>query len=376
MYSTLDGAKKCAKQLKRLLDNSGLTYQLAKCQAAVAKAGGYHDWHDLTTRIGGRAQVLLPYDYWGRLVAVLPEPCRFPVRSYLGQDRASIPSGKAEADKWARDVLPYVVSIESVHRAHTSLLRPGSGKDQKLRLDIISGMLLNVEGHPDFTPKLDPECLTIFVQGEPSSIIPKLGQHPRFGEALDSLIVAGILAVEDKTTHIFAPQEAELRAEIIRRARVWNSHPEPEIEYFTVSDEIASEFRRQDDIDRAEAGPKVPYDELDYRGILLQSRYSVASEFETMKAVVDAMPADIRLRVSSIWCDSKACSVYSVEIVLGMYRAGIPEKIRECFLIGSCGFNGLLISHGDSSHFFDPEWPDEDAYHERFDVESNHLPCE
>jgi len=47
MYSTIEGAKKRAKQLKKMLDASGFAYPLAKCQVAVARAGGYADWHDL-----------------------------------------------------------------------------------------------------------------------------------------------------------------------------------------------------------------------------------------------------------------------------------------------------------------------------------------
>ena len=40
MYSTLDGAKKCAKQLKRLLQASAMIFPLSECQNAVAVAGG------------------------------------------------------------------------------------------------------------------------------------------------------------------------------------------------------------------------------------------------------------------------------------------------------------------------------------------------
>lgn len=65
MYSTLDGAKKCAKQLKRLLQASAMIFPLSECQNAVAVAGGYRSWHDLNARIGQRQGAASPYDYWG-----------------------------------------------------------------------------------------------------------------------------------------------------------------------------------------------------------------------------------------------------------------------------------------------------------------------
>ncbi len=54
MYSTINGAKKCAKDLKRLFDDSDFEFPLNKCQAVVARAGGYRDWRDLEGRSGGR----------------------------------------------------------------------------------------------------------------------------------------------------------------------------------------------------------------------------------------------------------------------------------------------------------------------------------
>ena len=38
MCSTLDGAKRCAKQMKSILDSSDIIFPLARCQGAVAKA--------------------------------------------------------------------------------------------------------------------------------------------------------------------------------------------------------------------------------------------------------------------------------------------------------------------------------------------------
>jgi hypothetical protein len=371
MYSTLAGAKKCAKQLKQILEKSGLAYPLAKCQAAVAGAGGYAAWHDLTRRISQRPNTHLPYDYWGALIRNLPEPCHLPVRSHLRDDFASEPADEVIRKRWIRDTLPYLVSLEAVHRSTTPLLRPGSGKDQKIRLQSISGMLLNVEGLPDVTPKLDPESLTAIFDRMPDAILPKLSKHPRFAEALKALAAAGILTLYGKTTQINAPHSDELRAEITRRARAWNVQKEPKIEYVPMSAELSAALQHQNELDRRDAGPKVPYDTLDYRGVSLQSRYSVASEFETMMAVIDAMPDDVRLRLASVWCDSKACAYYHVVVTLGMNHSELPEQVRSCFLVATSGFNGILVEHGSHSTHFDPEWPEDEEYFAQLEAEEN-----
>jgi hypothetical protein len=244
MYSTMDGAKKRAKQLKYILERSGLTYSLAKCQSAVARAAGYEDWHDLTRRISQRTNTHLPYDYWGELIRNLPDPCHLPVTSHLRYEFASELSDDASRKCWLRDTLPYLVSLEVVHRTTTQLLRPGSGKDQRIRLNIISGLLLNGEGRRDFAPKLDPESLTVIFDGTPDVILPEQAKHARFGAALNTLSAAGILTVEGRTARIRAPESSELRAEIIRRARSWEAQKEPEIEYVQLRRDVAAAVQR------------------------------------------------------------------------------------------------------------------------------------
>ena len=354
MYSTLNGAKKCAKQLRHILHNCHLIYPLAKCQEAVAKAGGYSDWHDLTQKIANREQRNLPYDYWGRLIDALPEPCHSPVESYL----VSKSDERSETDLWKEYILPYCSSLEKAHRIKTSMLQPGSGKNHKLRLEIFSTILLYAQKCCDPLSKLDPESMTMYVQGVPNIILPGLAEHPDFTDAIGELIAENILRVDGQGTRILVPT-TELRVEILRQAREWNIQKESEISYVIMDEEIAAAVQLQSNLDRAEAGPKTSYHELEYLGVNLQSRYSVAHEFQTMKAVVDVMPTDVRLRISSIWCDSKACADYSITVILGLHRSGLPEQIRDCFLLGSDGFNGLLIEYGTGSTFFDPEWPDE-----------------
>ncbi|SEH15094.1 hypothetical protein SAMN05428974_1350 [Sphingopyxis sp. YR583] len=357
MYSTLDGAKKCAKQLKRLLEASALIFPLARCQASVAEAGGYQDWHDLNRRIGQRPQTGLPFDYWGNLLKVLPAPCQYPVRSHLsGRGGPEL----APPEMWVRDILPYAVSLEIVHRTHAAPLRPGSGKGQRLRLELVSGLLLNIEGGLDRLPKLDAEKLHLIFDGEPASLLPKLARNAQFSEAVSSLVDAGLLRIERGSTYVLAPESDVLKAELLERALTWRRDQEPKIDYIEMDEDLAGALAHQESLDVRDSGPKVPYHEMSYRGVELQSRYAVAHEFEEMKAVVDAMPDDVRLRVESIWCDSKACAVYSITIRLGMDRSWLGENIRDSFRAGTNGFNGLFLSHGNDDQFFDPEWPEDD----------------
>ncbi len=357
MYSTLDGAKNHAKQLKRILSASSLIYSLAKCQAAVARAGGFRDLHDLTTNLQIGAPPRPLFDFWGALIQQLPAPCHLPVRSYV-RDRDDASSNKRGlSEKWVRDVIPYCASLELVHRKHSSVLMPGSGKGQKLRLEIVSGMLLNIEGHENFAPWLDPETLSIVQRGLPVSLLPSLARRADFADEIDRLISAEIIRVEGETTTILAPSNSVLCDQIIHRAQRWNSQKEPEIKTDAISNDLAARLRLQLELDRAESGPKAPYDQIEHHGVVLASRFSVIHEFETMQAIVEAMGPTVRPRVSSMWCDSRACAVYSVEIRLGMNHSALAEQIRTAFLRATDGFNGLTVSHGSNTEFFDPEWP-------------------
>ncbi|WP_246728046.1 hypothetical protein [Rhizobium leguminosarum] len=300
MYSTLDGAKNHAKQLKRILSASGLIYSLAKCQTAVARAGGFRDWHDLTTKLQVGTHPRQLFDFWGALIQQLPAPCHLPVRSYL-RDRDDVSFNKRGlSEKWVRDVIAYCASLELVHRKHSSVLIPGSGKGQKLRLEIVSGLLLNIEGHEDFKPELDPETLSIVLRGQPATLLPTLAQKAEFSHEIDVLVSSEILRIENETTTIIGPLNPSLRDQIVRRAQRWNSQKEPEIKAFAISEELAARLKLQSDLDRAESGPKAPYDEMKYIGVALASRFSVVHEFKTMEAVVDEMGPTIRPRVASI----------------------------------------------------------------------------
>lgn len=361
MYSTLDGAKKRAKELKNLFDESGLIYPLAKCQQAVAMAGGFRDWHDLTTKVKGSVASRPPFDFWGRVLEMLPDPCRFPIECHVGGDpergRQDIPA----SEKWLRDVLPYVISLEIVLRSNASLLRPGSGDGQRMRLELVSGLLINFTDYCEITPKLFPDTLSVVLPTDLATLVPNLVPHPRFAVSVAELTSAGIILTEENATTILAPEDPGLRAEINRRAQDWRRRKENQIEYIDMGPELSAALKWQSDIDRAHAGPKVPYDELEYRGVILKSRWSIAAEFESMKRVVDVIPEDIRMRVTSLWCDSKAEATYAFKIKLGMNYELLADHIQMCALEALGGYNGLMVSHGSQDRFFDPEWPGDEA---------------
>lgn len=138
-----------------------------------------------------------------------------------------------------------------------------------------------------------------------------------------------------------------------------NDNDEP-VHIVELSPEASALLRHQYELDRAEAGPKLPIDSLLYRGVTLDSRWSVAAEFETMKAIVDALPDLVRVRVESIWCDSRAQACYTVAIAEQRWAEGIEWDVRDAVLAASHGFNGLSIEGDGRQVDFDPEWSGDD----------------
>lgn len=362
MYSTLGGAKKRAKDLKNLLQESGIIFPLAKCQHAIASAGGFRDWHHLSTAMASSSAGDIPFDFWGKVLEVLPEPCRFPIECSLGGDPDRERQGMPPSERWLRDVLPYLIALEVVLRTSVPLLQPGSGDGQRLRLAIVSTLLLNFGENCDITPKLIPDTLSVRLPAALARLVPKLASHPRFEATISELTLAGVLSADADETTVSAPPGLGYESEIMRRAREWRGHHQTQVEYIDMGPELSAALQRQSDIDRADAGPKVPYDELEYKGVVLESRWSVAAEFERMKNIVDVMPEDIRVRLISVWCDSKAEAIYVFKTKLGMNYECLPDHIQMCALRATGGYNGLMVTHGNKDWHFDPEWPGEEEW--------------
>ncbi|CAN5122202.1 hypothetical protein BH10PSE1_BH10PSE1_13880 [soil metagenome] len=192
MYSTIKGAKACAKTLKTLFDESGLLYPLNRCQTAIAKAGGFRDWHDMESSLASGERPVEPGAYRRRLLAALPAACHVPVRA----DWDGWTDGDDDDDSdiprhWIRDIWPYHFGTGVLHRARTPLLRPGSGAGQRLRLEIIETVLSSpFRGYPP----MEPESLTFVYDSDFQSLFGDLLDHPHFPREFAKLLEARILS--------------------------------------------------------------------------------------------------------------------------------------------------------------------------------------
>ncbi len=204
MYSTYDGAKKCAKDLKRLFENSGIIFPLHKCQGAVARGGGFRDWHELESCLIGSARKIEPVAFRKRLLAAVPEPCRPPVLAWLDRDPVEAILDPKTPPRWYRDVYPYLMATAVVHR-RSALLRPGSGEGQRLREALVVGLLLNIHGGPRPVPLLEPDTLAFVFKGELTSLFRHDAEHPRFKVELETLTNAGVLDVRDNQVRVLTP---------------------------------------------------------------------------------------------------------------------------------------------------------------------------
>jgi hypothetical protein len=205
MYSTLDGAKKRAKELKRLFDGSGFIFPLNKCQSAVALGGGFRDWNDLEAVLSSATRTVEPAAFRKRLLAALPEPCRPPVTAWLDDDPAEAAPDPETPPRWYRDVFPYLLAASVLHRSLTPLLRPGSGPGQQLREKLVVGPLLNIHGGDRAVPLLEPDTLAFVFRGDLESVFRDDVQHPRFETELETLTAAGILEIREGTVRVLSP---------------------------------------------------------------------------------------------------------------------------------------------------------------------------
>lgn len=217
MFSTYDGAKKCASALKRLFEESGFLYPLHKCQHAAARAGGYRDWNHLRTSMEGRERRCDAEQFRQRLIAALPEPCHAPVRAWLDREP---PDRRIDPDvpaRWYRDVFPYLFASAVLHRTETGRLVRGSGVGQQLRQRLVVGLLMNEHGGHRPFPRLDPETLALIFDGSVETLYGNTVRQPRFTQELAGLVDAGILAVDEAGIRVFPPDRSRLAAKIADR---------------------------------------------------------------------------------------------------------------------------------------------------------------
>lgn len=239
MFSTYDGARKRAKDLKRLFDDSGFLYPLNKVQEAVAKAGGFADWHALKAGLTTARDPGDPAAYRRRLLGALPYPCRAPVQAWFDGELDDVPVEAGLPPRYFRDVFPYIGAATALHR-QTPLLRPGSGAGQRLRESLVIGLLLNIHGGDQPWPKLDPVSLALVFEGDLASLYKSDATHPRFAEEFRRLQDAGILASAPGRVSVMPPGIGAL----IERVNGWRAnHAEHWSEAHGYEDETADALR-------------------------------------------------------------------------------------------------------------------------------------
>jgi len=207
MFSTIEGAKKRAKALKKLLDDSGFAYSLRKCQEAVARAGGYRDWHDLHASLsrGARGRRAEPEVYERRLLAALPDPCRPPLVAWLDGEPTELLPDSDYPPRWFHDAFRYNFASAILHRSRTAILRPGSGPGQRLREKLVVGLLSNQYPRRGDVPRLEPHTLAILYPGSPAEIFGEDARHPRFELEIETLVQAGVFEILPNALRVLPP---------------------------------------------------------------------------------------------------------------------------------------------------------------------------
>lgn len=215
VYSTIDGAKSCAKTLKRVLDERGFLFPLHKCQRVVARAGGFRDWRDLETTLKTGERKIDAKVYEGALLKALPQPARPAVQAWLDKEPAPAWADVPYA-YWIIYVLPYVMAMSALHRRMT-LLRPGSGVGQRLRERLIQNLIMDVPGgRPD--PRLEPDTASLVFEGDLATLFVDDVKHPRFSVEFEALVQAGVLTWDGRLLRVLPPRVDTIIDEVVDSA--------------------------------------------------------------------------------------------------------------------------------------------------------------
>ena len=212
MFSTLEGAKKFAKNLKSLFDLSGIVFPLNRCQKVAAIAGGFRDWHDLGSSLESSARPVDPSKFRRRLIASLPQPCWIPVSFWLDEGFPETVGKDGLSYDYYRAVVPYVLSSSIVHGSRSKLLRPGSGAGQRLRESLVLRVLLGGGGGKGLIPRLEPDTLAFVCSGDKASLFGDDARHARFEKEFATLVAAGIFEYETDILRVFPADKDEVAA--------------------------------------------------------------------------------------------------------------------------------------------------------------------
>ncbi len=102
---------------------------------------------------------------------------------------------------------------------------------------------------------------------------------------------------------------------------------------------------------------------LEVEGVQLTSRYNKADEYDAMTALVLGVEARLRVFIESIWCDSKACACYSIQLrpcTTGQAN-DVSRQLEAACIARLGGHNGMDISGANGGYIvLDPNWGWED----------------
>ena len=223
MYSTYDGAKRRAKALASFLSEVELETPLHVCQRAVALAGGYRDWDHLRRVLkDGVCRPASLERFLDPLLRALPLEAVGPANRWAEGEISQLDDksrGREPMDRewveWHQRVDEYAKAIGIVHRAHTPLLRPGSGAGQKLRLNIVDGLCMGRD-----LPSFDRRTYVLTFEWCLEDLMPDEFGHPHFEREFIRLQRAGILEWDDKDQTLrLNPPPIELVRERIAKFR-------------------------------------------------------------------------------------------------------------------------------------------------------------
>jgi hypothetical protein len=93
------------------------------------------------------------------------------------------------------------------------------------------------------------------------------------------------------------------------------------------------------------AGPKMPYDNIRYRGVILSSRWRLIHEFGSMMRFIDILQLTAR-RIAFISCDSKACSDFALSVRSDLWFSGFEQILSDAMIRANGGYNGMAIYLG------------------------------
>ena len=106
-------------------------------------------------------------------------------------------------------------------------------------------------------------------------------------------------------------------------------------------------------------GPRTSLDQV-FHGIEISSRSDDPLEIDTIKRAVQLLKVSDRFAIHSIWCDSKACACYGVELCKGFEPSELVGELDQSFREAGGGHNGIFFEQAGESFFADPWWPEEE----------------